>query len=110
MSVPFIVFQGEKDPICSKSQLIQLLKSCNLDEVNLKVFKDGGHDIQLGAEKGNVHACTLNWIKSNMVQAVPLGAIPSEANKRAARKRNISILKVVILLFVYFKGLQVCFN
>lgn len=86
--------------------MISLLRSCNLDEINLKVFRTGSHDIHLGPERASVQACALNWIKSHLSQAVPLGALPSEANRRTESKRRLGILKVVFLLFIYFKGLQ----
>lgn len=106
ISIPLIVLQGEKDRICSKEKMVQLLEKCSSDEINLKMFKDGFHNLHLGKDKESLQACVLNWIKSNGIEATPLGPVPVIPNRKSNSRRNFGILKFILLLFLYFKGLQ----
>jgi len=104
------VLHGEKDQLCSKDSIIELLNSCSSEEINLKVFKEGFHNLHLGKDKASLHACVLNWIKSNVNSSSPLGFVNNVPNKKSNSKRNMSILKIVLLIGLYFKGLQMLLN
>ena len=110
LSIPLLVLHGEKDQLCSKDRIVSLLASCSGEEINLKLFKEGHHDLHLSNDRGFFHGSVLNWIKQNTKNASSLGPVSQNPNKKSNSKRNIGIIKILLILFLYFKGLQMLIN
>ena len=76
----------------------------------MKSFKEGGHELHTGPEKKALQIAVLNWLKSDLLSATPLGQLPNYPNRRSRARKNFGLIKIVFFLFLYFKGLQMLFN
>jgi hypothetical protein len=100
------VLIGEEDLLSRKPEITEFFKRCNSDDIKLQIFNKGMHNLHMGREKETVKNCVLKWISAQLATAAPLGAVSREVSPLYKKRRSLGVLKIVIALLLYFKGLQ----
>jgi hypothetical protein len=106
VTVPLLVLVGGEDQISRKLEITEFFKRCNSDDIKLQIFKKGMHNLHMGREKDTVKTCVLKWVTAQMATAAPLGSVSREASPLYKKRRSLGVIKIVIALLLYFKGLQ----
>jgi len=69
-NVPILIFSGDKDPVGEKGKgvvrVYQMLKKTGKDDVTLKLFPNGRHEMLNEVNREEVFAFVLDWITSKI--------------------------------------------
>lgn len=106
MTVPLLVLVGGEDQISRKLEITEFFKRCNSDDIKLQIFKKGMHNLHMGREKETVKNCVIKWVSAQLGTAAPLGNFSKETSPLYKKRRSLGVIKIVIALLLYFKGLQ----
>ncbi len=70
LNVPILIFSGDKDPVGENSKgvirVYNMLNNAGLDDVKIRLFKDGRHEMLNEINKDEVYYFILDWLKNNV--------------------------------------------
>ncbi len=70
MKVPIFMFSGDKDPVGENSKgvirVYNMLKKAGLENVTIRLFKDGRHEMLNEINRDEVYHYILKWLKENI--------------------------------------------
>lgn len=71
LNVPILIFSGDKDPVGENAKgvirVYNMLKKAGLDNVRIRLFKDGRHEMLNEINKEEVYYFILDWLEKNIV-------------------------------------------
>ena len=69
-NIPILIFSGDKDPVGEMgkgvTRVYNMLKEVGIEDVTLKLFKDGRHEMLNEINRDEVFEFILNWIESKI--------------------------------------------
>lgn len=72
LNVPILIFSGDKDPVGENAKgvirVYNMLKKAGLDNVRIRLFKDGRHEMLNEINKEEVYYFILDWLEKNIVK------------------------------------------
>ena len=70
LNVPILIFSGDKDPVGENSKgvirVYNMLIKAGLDNVKIRLFKNGRHEMLNEINKDEVYYFILDWLKNNI--------------------------------------------
>lgn len=72
LNVPILIFSGDKDPVGENSKgvirVYNMLNKAGLENVKIRLFKDGRHEMLNEINKEEVYYFILDWLQENIVK------------------------------------------
>lgn len=70
LNVPILIFSGDKDPVGENSKgvirVYNMLEKAGIDNVKIRLFKDGRHEMLNEINKDEVYYFILDWLENNI--------------------------------------------
>lgn len=70
INVPILIFSGDKDPVGENSKgvirVYNMLEKAGLDNIKIRLFKDGRHEMLNEINKDEVYYFILDWLENNI--------------------------------------------
>ena len=70
INIPILIFSGDKDPVGANGKgvkrVYEMLKEAGVENITLKLFKDGRHEMLNEVNREEVFEFVLNWIENNL--------------------------------------------
>lgn len=70
LNVPILIFSGDKDPVGENSKgvirVYNMLNKARIDNVKIRLFKDGRHEMLNEINKDEVYYFILDWLDKNI--------------------------------------------
>lgn len=69
-NIPILIFSGDKDPVGEMGKGVErvynMLKQVGIEDITLKLFKDGRHEMLNEVNRNEVYQFILNWINNKI--------------------------------------------
>lgn len=69
-NIPILIFSGDKDPVGANGKGVRrvynMLKKAGVENITLKLFKDGRHEMLNEVNREEVFEFVLNWLENNV--------------------------------------------
>lgn len=69
-NIPILIFSGDKDPVGENSKgvirVYDMLNKVGLDDVKIRLFKDGRHEMLNEVNKDEVYYLILDWLQNKI--------------------------------------------